>query len=215
MSPSQTTTASKFLSLVLRHEPSAAHVTLDSAGWVEVEALLAGCAKAGRTLTRDELEHVVVTNAKKRFEFSVDGTRIRASQGHSVEVELEYAPQEPPELLYHGTATRFLGSIRTQGLLKMQRHQVHLSAEIKVTMDVGARHGKPSLLTILAGEMHAAGYVFYHSTNGVWLVEHVPVKFIQISDSPSNAPRETEEMQRPNSEAIASHRSLAAQPSVS
>lgn len=174
MSPSQTNSASKFLSLVLRHEPSAAHVTLDSAGWVEVEALLAGSAKAGRALTRDELEHVVVTNAKKRFEFSADGTRIRASQGHSVEVELEYAPQEPPELLYHGTATRFLESIRAQGLLKMERHHVHLSAETKMTLEVGARHGKPALLTILAGEMHAAGHVFYRSTNGVWLVDHVP-----------------------------------------
>lgn len=178
MSPSQTTSASKFLSLVLRHEPSAAHVTLDSAGWVEVEALLAGCAKAGRALTRDELEHVVVTNAKKRFEFSADGTRIRASQGHSVEVELEYAPCIPPPVLYHGTATRFLDSIREKGLLKMLRHHVHLSAEIKVTMDVGARHGKPVLLTIQAGEMHAAGHVFYRSTNGVWLVDHVPPQFI-------------------------------------
>ncbi len=180
MTPSQTTSASKFLSLVLRHEPSAAHVTLDSAGWVDVDALLAGCAKAGRGLSRQDLEHVVVTNAKKRFEFSADGMRIRASQGHSVEVELDYKPQEPPALLYHGTATRFLDSIRVQGLLKMQRHQVHLSTETKTTMDVGARHGKPVLPTILAGEMHAAGHVFCLSTNGVWLVEHVPVEFIQF-----------------------------------
>lgn len=174
MTPSQTTSASKFLSLVLRHEPAAAHVTLDSAGWTDIAALLEGCAKAGRSLTRADLDHVVTTNAKKRFEFSLDGLRIRASQGHSVEVELEYAAQTPPELLYHGTATRFLDSIRKQGLLKMQRHHVHLSAETKVTLEVGARHGKPVLLTILAGEMHAAGHVFYRSTNGVWLVDHVP-----------------------------------------
>jgi putative RNA 2'-phosphotransferase len=174
MSSSQTTSASKFLSLVLRHEPSAAHVTLDSAGWVEVESLLAGCAKAGKAISRSDLEHVVVTNAKKRFEFSADRTRIRASQGHSVEVELEYAPSIPPPILYLGTATRFLDSSRKQGLLKMQRHHVHLSAVTKVTLEVGARHGKPVLLTILAGEMHAAGHVFYRSTNGVWLVDHVP-----------------------------------------
>jgi|JI6StandDraft_1071083.scaffolds.fasta_scaffold00356_9 RNA:NAD 2'-phosphotransferase (TPT1/KptA family) len=93
-------------------QTATAHVTLDSAGWLEVGALLAGCAKAGRALSREDLEHVVVTNAKKRFEFSADGARIRACQGHSIEVELEYAPQEPPELLYHGTATRFLDSIR-------------------------------------------------------------------------------------------------------
>ncbi len=178
MSPDQTTRASKFLSLVLRHEPAAAHVTLDSAGWADVAALLEGCAQAGRALTRAELDHVVTTNAKKRFEYSPDGLRIRASQGHSVEVELEYAPSIPPPLLYHGTATRFLDSIREKGLLKMDRHHVHLSAAIAVAMDVGARHGKPALLTIQAGEMHRAGHVFYRSTNGVWLVEHVPTHFI-------------------------------------
>lgn len=180
MTPSQTTSASKFLSLVLRHEPAAAHVTLDTAGWVEVAALLAGCVQAGRGLSREELEHVVVTNAKKRFEFSADCLRIRASQGHSVEVELEYTPKEPPEILYHGTATRFIDSIRTQGLLKMERHHVHLSAETKMTLEVGARHGKPVLLTILAGEMHREGHVFCRSTNGVWLVEQVPVNFIRF-----------------------------------
>ena len=180
MSPDQTTRASKFLSLVLRHEPAAAHVTLDTAGWTEVAALLEGCAMAGHPLTRADLEYIVTTNAKKRFEFSPDGLRIRASQGHSVEVELDYAPQTPPELLYHGTATRFLDSIRAQGLLKMQRHHVHLSAETKVTFEVGSRHGKPALLTILAGQMHAAGHVFYRSTNGVWLVEHVPVQFLRF-----------------------------------
>lgn len=190
MSPSKTTSASKFLSLVLRHEPSAAHVMLDSAGWVEIESLLAGCAKAGRAISRQNLEHVVITNAKKRFEISADGQRIRASQGHSVEVELEYAPQEPPELLFHGTATRFLDSIRTQGLLKMERHHVHLSAETRVTLEVGARHGKPALLTILAGQMHSEGHVFYRTTNGVWLVEQVPVRHIQFPGYQANSTQE-------------------------
>lgn len=180
MSPEQTTRTSKFLSLVLRHRPEEAQITLDPAGWTTVEALLAGCAKADRPLSRTDLEQIVATNAKKRFEFSADGTRIRASQGHSVEVDLDYAPQAPPERLYHGTATRFLDSIREQGLLKMQRHHVHLSAETKITMEVGARHGKPALLTILAGEMHLAGHEFFRSTNGVWLVEQVPTQFIQF-----------------------------------
>ena len=178
MNPDQTTRLSKFLSLVLWHQPETAHVTLDSAGWASVDELLAGCAMARRPITRGNLEHVVATNAKKRFEFSADGTRIRASQGHSVEVELDYAPLEPPARLYHGTASRFLDAIRSQGLLKMQRHHVHLSAETKVTLEVGARRGKPVLLTILAAEMHAAGHVFYRSNNGVWLVEHVPASFI-------------------------------------
>lgn len=180
MNNQQTTQISKFLSLVLRHEPEAAHLTLDAAGWADVEALLAGCAKAGKPLSRAELDHVVSTNAKKRFEFNADGTHIRASQGHSVEVALDYAPMMPP-VLFHGTATRFLDSIREQGLLKMQRHHVHLSADIKTTMDVGARHGKPVLLTIQAAEMHAAGHAFFRSTNGVWLVDHVPVTFILFS----------------------------------
>lgn len=180
MSPAQTTRTSKFLSLVLRHQPETAHITLDAAGWVDVDELLEGCAKAGRALTREQLQHIVDTNTKKRFEFSPNGRRIRASQGHSVEVDLAYEPQEPPAVLYHGTATRFLDSIRVQGLLKMQRHHVHLSAETKVTLQVGARHGKPALLTVLAGAMHDAGHTFYRSTNGVWLVEQVPVKFIRF-----------------------------------
>lgn len=180
MSPEQTTRLSKFLSLVLRHQPETAH---DSAGWTGVEELLRGCAQARRSITRDQLQHIVDTNSKKRFEFSADGRRIRASQGHSVEVELAYEPMLPPDVLYHGTATRFLDSIREQGLLKGQRHHVHLSAETKVTMQVGARHGKPTLLTIRASAMSTAGHIFYCSTNGVWLVEHVPVEFIQFPES--------------------------------
>jgi len=147
---------------------------------VSVEDLLAGCAKARRTLSRADLEHIVATNAKKRFEFSADGTRIRASQGHSVEVDLNYESKEPPPILYHGTATRFLESIQLQGLLKMQRHHVHLSAETKMTLQVGTRHGKPVLLTILAADMHQSGHAFYLSTNGLWLVEQVPVQFIRF-----------------------------------
>lgn len=181
MSPEQTTRTSKFLSLVLRHQPDAAGITLDPAGWISVSDLLAGCARAHKPLSREELDHVVTTNAKKRFEFSADGTRIRASQGHSVDVELAYEPQVPPPQLYHGTATRFLDSIREKGLLKMQRHHVHLSAETKVTMEVGARHGQPVLLTLDAAAMHEHGYVFYRSTNGVWLVDHVPVEFISFT----------------------------------
>lgn len=180
MSPDQTTRTCKFLSLVLRHQPETAHITLDSAGWTDVDELLRGCTQARRSITRDQLQHIVDTNAKRRFEFSADGKRIRASQGHSVEVDLAYEPQAPPELLYHGTATRFLDSIREQGLIKGQRHHVHLAAETKVTLQVGARHGKPVLLTILASAMRAAGHTFYCSTNGVWLVEHVPPEFVRF-----------------------------------
>lgn len=179
MTEKQTTVLSKFLSLVLRHQPETAGVVPDAAGWVPVDALLAGSAKRlGRPVTRADLEHVVATNSKKRFEFSDDRTCIRASQGHSIDVELGYEPAVPPEVLYHGTATRFLDSIRAEGLSKMARHHVHLSAETSVTLQVGARHGKPALLTIRAGDMHRAGASFFVSTNGVWLVDAVPPECI-------------------------------------
>ena len=134
----------------------------------------------GIPLTLDQLKHIVATSDKKRFALSEDGLRIRASQGHSLDVDLQYEPQIPPEFLYHGTATRFLDSIRKDGLQRMERHDVHLSAETKVTVQVGSRHGQPVLLIIRAGEMHQAGHVFRRSANGVWLVNHVPVEFIQF-----------------------------------
>jgi putative RNA 2'-phosphotransferase len=180
MNERETIKSSKFLSLVLRHEPERVGLQLDSAGWVGVAELLEAVNRNGVPLTLEQLQHIVATSDKKRFAFSEDGARIRASQGHSVEVDLQYAPQTPPELLYHGTATRFLDSIRQQGLLKMQRHHVHLSAETKITLQVGARRGRPVLLTIRAGEMHRAGHVFYLSANGVWLVEQVPPQFIEF-----------------------------------
>ena len=183
MNPNHTTRLSKFLSLVLRHQPEAASIALDSAGWVAVEELLAGCARVGNPMTRAQLDHVVATNEKKRFEFSTDGLRIRASQGHSVEVERDYEPQTPPELLFHGTASRFVDSIRTSGLMKQARHHVHLSAEIATATNVGARHGKPVVLNIRAGDMHRAGHAFFRSTNGVWLVDAVPLKFIQFPNT--------------------------------
>jgi putative RNA 2'-phosphotransferase len=145
-----------------------------------VDELLAAVNRHGPPLTIEQLKHVVATSDKKRFAFSEDGLRIRASQGHSVEVDLEYAPQTPPELVYHGTAERFLDSIRQTGLQKMERHHVHLSAEKIVTMEVGARRGRPVLLTIRAGDMHRTSHVFYRSTNGVWLVNQVPPQFIEF-----------------------------------
>ena len=172
--------ASKFLSLILRHEPERVGLVLDPAGWTSVDELLQAVNAHGLPLTIDDLRHIVTTSDKKRFALSEDGIRIRASQGHSVEVDLQYAPQPPPELLYHGTATRFLDSIREKGLQRMQRHDVHLSSETKVTLQVGSRHGKPVLLTIRAGDMHRAGFQFRCSANGVWLVDHVPPQFIDF-----------------------------------
>lgn len=176
------TRISKFLSLVLRHEPHKAGVTLDAAGWVDVDDLIRGCAAAGVSFTRQELDEVVATNDKRRFAFSPDGQRIRASQGHSVEVELDYAPAQPPPLLYHGTADRFLTSIQAEGLVKGQRHHVHLSAQRDTAEAVGKRHGRPVILMIDTGAMLTAGYTFYQSANGVWLVDHVPPQFMKLMD---------------------------------
>jgi putative RNA 2'-phosphotransferase len=181
MTDKETIKASKFLSLILRHEPERVGLTLGEAGWVNVDDLLEAVNRNGPALTLDQLKHVVATSDKKRFAFSEDGRRIRANQGHSVEVDLQYPSQTPPEILYHGTATRFLEGIRKDGLQKMERHDVHLSAETKVTFQVGGRHGKPMLLIIRAGDMHRAGHVFRCSTNGVWLVNHVPPEFIEFT----------------------------------
>ncbi len=171
---------SKFLSLILRHEPARFGLTLDGAGWVGVTDLLEAVNRNGVALTLEQLKHVVATNDKKRFEFSEDGQRIRASQGHSVEVDLQYEPQVPPEFLYHGTPERFLESIRATGLNKGQRHHVHLSPDAQTAVKVGERRGCPVVLTIRSGEMHRQGHVFYRSANGVWLVDHVPAQFIEF-----------------------------------
>lgn len=180
MNEKQRTRTSKFLSLVLRHEPQKIGLELDPSGWAEVEPLLAACRRHGVPIKRAELEKVVATNEKKRFAFSDDGRKIRASQGHSVEVTLGYAPQTPPPHLFHGTATRFLESIRAEGLRKGERHHVHLSADAETARSVGQRHGRPVILIIQTEAMLALGHSFFVSENGVWLTEHVPVEFIEF-----------------------------------
>lgn len=171
---------SKFLSLVLRHKPGEIGITLDDGGWVEVEILLAAAQQHGTEITRELLVEVVNTNDKKRFAFSENGLKIRASQGHSIDVELDYTPVTPPEILYHGTATRFLESIKAQGLLKGSRHHVHLSADEMTAAKVGARHGKPVVLIIEASRMQADGFLFYQSANGVWLTNHIAPQYIRF-----------------------------------
>jgi putative RNA 2'-phosphotransferase len=170
---------SKFLSLVLRHQPEKIGITLDAAGWVSVRELLDACGRHGVALTREQLDEVVATSDKKRFAFSDDALRIRANQGHSVEVELGYTPLAPPDVLFHGTVDRFLASIHEKGLIKGERHHVHLSADEETAAKVGQRRGKPVILKINAAKMHGAGHVFYRSENGVWLTDHVPAEFIE------------------------------------
>jgi putative RNA 2'-phosphotransferase len=180
MNEKETTRISKFLSLMLRHQPELIGITLDEQGWVNVDELLQQTEKHGKIITMDMLNYVVVTNTKKRFAFSDDKQQIRASQGHSVEVELGYEPQVPPRVLYHGTGSQSVTSILKTGLQKRHRQHVHLSADVDTAIKVGSRHGKPIVLSILAYEMNKEGYVFYLSANGVWLTDEVPAGFLSI-----------------------------------
>lgn len=174
------TRISKFLSYVLRHRPDEIGIKLDPQGWVAIDVLLAAAGEHGNRITHAELDDVVQNNNKQRFAISEDGTRIRASQGHSTAVDLGYAPSSPPDILFHGTAARNLESIRAQGLLKGNRHHVHLSLDSTTATQVGSRHGSPVVLIIRAGDMSAAGHEFFLSANGVWLTEHVPNAFIDF-----------------------------------
>ena len=170
---------SKFLSLVLRHKPEVADVIPDENGWCQIQALLSGAESAGVNISRSELEEIVETNEKKRFRLSEDGLRIRANQGHSIEVELGLTEMEPPKILFHGTTTRFEESIMKSGLVRMKRHHVHLSSDIGTAKAVGMRHGKVLILEIDSDKMRKDGYKFFLSENGVWLVDHVPIKYMK------------------------------------
>jgi putative RNA 2'-phosphotransferase len=174
------TSLSKLLSLTLRHKPETLGLALDENGWVEVDALIAGARAAGKPLDLALLREIVETNNKQRFAFSEDGLRIRANQGHTVEVALDLPPVTPPETLLHGTATRFLDAILAEGLDKRQRHHVHLSESPDTARQVGARYGKVVLLEIEAGRMHRDGHQFFKTENGVWLTDAVPTGYLKV-----------------------------------
>jgi len=180
MTTQRATKISKFLSLVLRHEPQKIGIALDDAGWVDVRELLDALARYGFAVDESELREVVATSDKKRFSFSDDGLRIRANQGHSVEVDLGYQSAAPPDVLYHGTPEKFVESIRRGGLIKGERHHVHMSADEATASKVGERRGLPVILKINAIRMHRDGNEFYLSANGVWLTDHVPAKYIEF-----------------------------------
>ncbi|MCA1558359.1 MAG: RNA 2'-phosphotransferase [Acidobacteria bacterium] len=169
---------SKYLSKHLRHQPERLGLTLAPGGWVRVYELLAACMAHNFPLTREELDEVVERNDKRRFSFDDTGERIRASQGHSVEVDLQLVAAEPPAVLYHGTARRSAESILRGGLSKMSRHHVHLSSDVETARKVGARHGKPIIFRVDAAAMRGEGFEFYVSDNGVWLVESVPPEYL-------------------------------------
>lgn len=170
---------SKYLSKHLRHAPERLGLTLAIGGWVNVDDLLSACAAHQFPVTCAELEEVVATSDKQRFAFDETKTRIRANQGHSVDVDLELQPQIPPDVLYHGTGEQSVPAILQSGLLKMSRHHVHLSKDVETARKVGMRHGRPVILAIAAANMHQAGFMFYCSDNGVWLVDEVPSQYLE------------------------------------
>lgn len=176
------TRVSKYLSLHLRHRPEALGLTLGPGGWVPVEELLAASARRGFVISREELERVVAESDKQRFAFDEGRTRIRANQGHSVAVDLELEELAPPPVLYHGTGERTVPAILAEGLRKMQRHHVHLSADVDTARKVGARHGRPVVFAVDAAGMARDGHVFYRSANGVWLTESVPAQYLSALD---------------------------------
>ena len=169
---------SKFLSRVLRHETELIGVRMDEAGWVDVAELLAAAGAHGRRISRAELEQIVAENDKRRFAFSADALRIRASQGHTMSVDLGYEVATPPAVLYHGTHPGAVDAIWREGLRAMQRHAVHLSPDRATAERVGGRRGRPVLFTVDAAAMAAAGFVFRVSANGVWLTERVPPEYL-------------------------------------
>lgn len=178
---------SKFLSLVLRHQPEAIGLALNEQGWADVDELIRLANNQRQPLTRELLERVVAENDKQRFALSDDGRQIRASQGHSIEVDLHLPPLEPPEILYHGTASRFLDSIRATGLNSASRQHVHLSLDAVTATKVGQRHGPSVILKVRAKEMFSAGHQFFLSANGVWLTEVVPVQYLEFPAAKGSA----------------------------
>ncbi|MEU7054492.1 RNA 2'-phosphotransferase [Streptomyces sp. NPDC046197] len=178
MDERRTVKVSKYLSKHLRHQPERIGLTLDEGGWVGIDSLIAAAAAHGFRFTREELDHVVATNDKRRF--AIEGGRIRASQGHSTEVDLGLPAATPPPYLYHGTVTGGLAAIRAEGLRPMNRHDVHLSPDRETATRVGARRGRPVVLGVDAAAMHRDGHVFHVSANGVWLTKAVPPQYLRF-----------------------------------
>ena len=171
---------SKYISLILRHHPEAIGITLDEHGWAVVDDLIMGVNKT-HPLDMESLERIVAQDEKQRYSFNEDKTLIRANQGHSIPVDVELPEVIPPAVLYHGTGRKYKESIDAQGLIPKSRLYVHLSGDAETARKVGQRHGKPVIYTVDAAAMHADGYTFYRSVNGVWLTEKVPAKYLSVN----------------------------------
>lgn len=191
----QLESVSRMLSKILRHEPQLVGVTLDNQGWIDLVELIGAIERTARapeasksfralpTITVELIQAVVAASDKQRFALSADGGRIRAAQGHSIEVDLGYVSKTPPTVLYHGTAVGNWERIQVEGLKPGSRHAVHLSAGPETAQRVGARHGTPIVLIVDAARMHAGGATFTQSDNGVWLTEHVPARYLTVLEA--------------------------------
>lgn len=172
---------SKFLSMILRHKPYVIGIELDKHGFADTKELLKAMVNYGKYIDMDLLEQIVLTDNKQRYSFNEDKTKIRANQGHSIHVDVEFKELKPPDTLYHGTATRFLESIKSDGLKSMTRLYVHLSSDISTAIAVGKRHGIPIVLKINSSQMYRDGFKFYFSENRVWLCKHIPTEYIDFN----------------------------------
>ncbi len=181
MNNSRLVKISRYLSRHLRHAPERIGIQLAPGGWVPISELIDACQKNNFLVQLAELKEVVAQNDKQRFSFDETATLIRANQGHSVEVDLQLEPAVPPDILYHGTGSGAVDSILKQGISKMSRHHVHLSADIQTARQVGARHGIPAVFIVDAAAMQCDDYTFYCSENKVWLVDFVPPDYLKIS----------------------------------
>ena len=179
MDKKKLTELSKFISLILRHKPDAAGITLDEHGWADVAELTEGINNRGIYIDRDILDEIVRTDNKQRYSYNEDGTKIRANQGHSINVDVELKEMCPPDILYHGTGKKSVASINEQGLKRMERMYVHLSADKETAVKVGKRHGEPFVYIVRSKEMYNDGKQFFLSENGVWLTKEVPVKYLK------------------------------------
>lgn len=174
------TNKSKYMSYILRHGAEKEGVPIDKEGWVNVDTLIAKVNDGKESLTVDIIKQIVAEDKKGRYSFNVDGTKIRANQGHSLDtIDIKYKKEVPPVELYHGTAKKNEADIRKKGILKMNRTHVHLSDDIFTATSVGGRHGKPVVLVLDTKKMLADGIEFFKSENGVWLVDHVDPKYIK------------------------------------
>lgn len=166
----------KYLSFILRHgREEYEQGLIDSHGWMSIDDLA-----SMKGYTRELIEEIVNTNNKARYEYNEDKTKIRARQGHSIPVDIELKEVTPPDILFHGTADRFLDSIFEQGIKAQSRLYVHLSQDKNVALSVGKRHGNPVILKVDSARMRNDGIKFYLSNNGVWLTEFVDKKYISV-----------------------------------